>query len=167
MLDKLSFLNNLSSDELKIFSGLGLVILVFFAIFILTQLMMIPSRKRAQVKYANYTGRTFAKVLNRYTISVDDGVDENGDRKYKSKCIVSYEFRIGGVTYKGECEGSSKGRDKYETEICYDPSNPDLNCTVYYFDSVTKSHFLSSFIFFVVVFALMLAGIYIFMRVRR
>ena len=40
MLDKLDFLNNLSDDERKLFTGIGLVVLGVFAMFILSQLLI-------------------------------------------------------------------------------------------------------------------------------
>lgn len=164
---KPDFLNFLTDDEFTLFAGLGLVIVVFFAIFILSQLMMIPARKRAQIRYANYTGRALGKVLKRYSVSVDDGVDEDGHRKYTTRFIVHYEFTVGGVTYTGSGIGSSRLRDKYETEICYDPDDPEHNCTACFFNSETKSHFWSSLISFAVFFAVLLIGIFVFIRVRR
>ena len=167
MLDKLDFLNNLSDDERKLFTGIGFVVLGVFAMFILSQLLMIPGRLRARAYYKNYTGRALGKITKRDVISVQNGHDDEGNLRYTTKCMVSYEFTVGGVLYKGEGEGSGAGRDKYEAEICYDPSDPDQNCTAYYFNSKTKSHFLSTLIYLIILFAILLGGIYLFIRFRR
>ncbi|MBO7424076.1 MAG: DUF3592 domain-containing protein [Clostridia bacterium] len=167
MLDKLDFLNNLSDDERKLFTGIGLVVLGVFAMFILSQLLMIPGRLQARARYKNYTGRALGKITNRNMISVQRGHDDEGRPEYTTKCMVSYEFTVGGVLYKGEGEGSGAGRDKYEAEICYDPSDPDQNCTAYYFNSKTKSHFISTFIYLAVFFAVIMIGIYFFMRFKQ
>ena len=166
MLDKLEFLKNLSDDERKLLSGVGLVLIGLFAVFFLSELLMIPSRLSARKRYAGYTGRALGKVTKRNIYSVEDGHDDDGHTTYKQKCFVEYEFTVGGTRYTGEGEGSMASRDKYETEICYDPSDPDQNCTACYFNSVTKFHILSTLIFLLCFSALVIGGLLFYFNIK-
>ena len=60
----------------------------------------------------------------------NDGEVDDMDSVY----IVSYEFEVDGKTYKGQGEGSSSSKEGETQTICYDPSDPTVNCTLYYLD---------------------------------
>ena len=49
--------------------------------------------------------------------------------------MVSYEFEVDGKTYTGNGEGSPAFQVRKQQTICYDPSDPNVNCTLYYYNS--------------------------------
>ena len=60
----------------------------------------------------------------------NDGEVDDMDSVY----IISYEFEVDGKTYKGQGEGSSSSKEGEIQTICYDPSDPNVNCTLNYLD---------------------------------
>ena len=81
--------------------------------------------------------------------------DSETSDSYEYLTIISYQFEVNGRVYYGEGEGNGAFWQRDKQMICYDPNDPDDNCTLYYLNSKTKSHFLKTVIFFVVMLALM------------
>ena len=52
---------------------------------------------------------------------------------------VTYEFEVDGQTYTGKGEGSPAFQVRKHQLICYDPSDPNLNCTLFYLNSYLRS----------------------------
>ena len=48
--------------------------------------------------------------------------------------MVTYEFEVNGQTYTGKGEGRPAFQEKERQTICYDPSDPNVNCTLYYYN---------------------------------
>ena len=109
-----------------------------------TQERLKAEKKAKEERFKNYTGRAEGRILEHhweyYMDSAqamkqhrEDDMDISDDR-----FIVSYEFEVDGQTYTGKGEGSSDFRVRKHQTICYDPSDPNQNCTLCYLNSQTK-----------------------------
>ena len=85
--------------------------------------------------------------------------DSESSDSYEYRTVISYQFEVNGQIYTGEGEGNGAFWQKDKQMICFDPNDPDDNCTLYYLNSKTKSHFLKTVIFFFVVLIIMYIAI--------
>ena len=111
------------------------LVLLVWVIYVLAKEKK-QNREAAQVKYKNYTGRVEGRVLEYHWVKSNPGKyirdPETGRVETQDEFIVTYEFVVDGRTYTGTGVGStSPSRRKFQL-ICYDPSDPDQNCTLYY-----------------------------------
>lgn len=140
-----------------------IIIVAFIALMVLTELLSIPKRIKARAAFKNLTGRAMATVTDyrkvrelRYR-----STDSETNDSYEYKTYISYQFEVNGQVYTGEGEGDGAFWKKDRQMICYDPSDPNDNCTLYTVDSMTKSHFLKTLIFIIValvIFYLVIVG---------
>lgn len=104
------------------------------------------AKKEREERYRNYTGRAEGKIIeHHWETYLKSGVGTGRTMKEDtidatdSVFYVTYEFEVDGQTYVGKGEGSPAFQvRKYQT-ICYDPSDPNLNCTLFYLDSYLRS----------------------------
>ena len=80
---------------------------------------------------------------------------------------ISYQFEVNGQVYYGEGEGSGAFWERDKQTICYDPNDPDDNCTLYYLNSKTKSHFLKTLLFFIGMLVFLYIAIVVFAKLRK
>ena len=111
------------------------LVLLVWVIYVLAKEKK-QNREAAQVKYKNYTGRVEGRVLEYHWVKSNPGKyirdPETGRVETQDEFIVTYEFVVDGRTYTGTGVGStSPSRRKFQL-ICYYPSDPDQNCTLYY-----------------------------------
>ena len=120
------------------------VILVCVLIVVLTSLSRKHFNKVAVLpeKYRSYTGRAEGRILkHHWETFMKSGVGTGRTMKEDtidssdSVFYVTYEFEADGKTYKGEGEGSPVFKVRKSQTICYDPSDPTKNCTIYYLNS--------------------------------
>ena len=95
--------------------------------------------KEEQDRLNRFSGRADGRITEHHREHImnpskwskhNDGEVDDMDSVY----IVSYEFEVDGKTYKGQGEGSSSSREGEIQTICYDPSDPNVNCTLDYLD---------------------------------
>lgn len=119
-----------------------LVMLIFLGIGGVAFLLMENSaKKHAREKYASYTGRKTVRIQTREMVETVIYKDEKGRDVCEDKCFVTYEFYVDGRRYEGSSESSDSELDKNEQVICYDPNDPNNNCTLWYLEKQTNSHF--------------------------
>ena len=96
---------------------------------------------RAREKYKNYTGRAEGRILEHEWVRHYTGTkdSETGDDNYDLLFMVKYEFEVNGQTYRGEGEASGSIKGRKTQTICYDPADPNQNCSLYYLNSQTTS----------------------------
>lgn len=89
-------------------------------------------RKKRREQYGKMKGRAKGDISNfkmhrkvRY---------RNGEKDYRYTARMNYEFEVDGKIYKGEGIGSGALWQRKQQVICYDPDNPEDNCTKYYYD---------------------------------
>ena len=120
------------------------VILVCVLIVVLTSLSRKHFNKVAVLpeKYRSYTGRAEGRILKHHwervggsSVRFGSTMKEDNMDDTESFFIVTYEFEADGKTYKGEGEGSPVFKVRKSQTICYDPSDPTKNCTIYYLNS--------------------------------
>ena len=105
---------------------------------------LVNSPAHAREKYASYTGRITVRILTREMVETDSYFDSDKNRNAKQeKCFVTYEFYVNGRRYEGSSESSDSVLDKNEQVICYDPEDPNKNCTLWYLEKETKQHLFS------------------------
>ena len=117
------------------------MILIPFAVILVYVIYVLAKEKKqnreiAQVKFKNYTGRVEGRILESHWNKINSGKyirdPETGRVESQEEFIVTYEFVVDGQTYMGTGVGStSLSRRQFQT-ICYDPSDPNQNCTLYY-----------------------------------
>ena len=146
-------------------SGLIFVMAAVFGLFIAIQLDSIPRKLRARKQLAHLTGRAEGRVTSHYedTYETQD-VDGNWHRNSRGT-VIYYEFDAGGSTYTGQGYGSWKRANREQQTICYDPEHPEDNLPLYDVDSKTKVHFFSTLLSVVIVYALIAAVFWIFIKV--
>lgn len=105
------------------------------------------AQKEKEERYTNYTGRAEGKIIEHHwdTHLVSSGVGTGRTMKEDtidatdSDFFVTYEFEVDGQTYIGKGEGSPAFQVRKHQTICYDPSDPNLNCTLFYLNSYLRS----------------------------
>ena len=136
-------------------------IIGFIILLVVFELMRIPGRLKAKAAFSRLSGRAMGTVTDyrkeRY-LRNESHDPETGD-SYEYVTIIRYQFEVNGRIYTGEGEGNGAFWQKDKQMICYDPNDPDDNCTLYYLNSKTKSHFLKTVIFFFVVLIIMYIAI--------
>ncbi|MBO4309997.1 MAG: hypothetical protein J5856_02900, partial [Lachnospiraceae bacterium] len=106
------FLVNLGVDPDKalMVSGLGLVVIGFIAVALLSQLLLLPGQVKNKKRMKHLTGRAVGTILNGtlYTETEYFGHQngQTGETTTTHRYIVTYEFEVNGVTYRGQGEGS-------------------------------------------------------------
>ena len=126
------------------------------------------AKARAQEKYKDYTGRAEGRILEHHWVHVSSGRrdPETGKEDVDSYFMVTYEFEANGQTYRGEGEASASFRGRKNQTICYDPSDPNRNCSLFYLNSQTKSaSCLRVLIYMLVRFAILLGVIYLILKI--
>ena len=103
-------------------------------------------KKEKEERYMNYTGRAEGKIIeHHWETYMKSGVGTGRTMKEDtidasdSDCYVTYEFEVDGQTYIGKGEGSPAFQVRKHQTICYDPSDPNLNCTLFYLNSYLRS----------------------------
>ncbi|MBO4688157.1 MAG: DUF3592 domain-containing protein [Clostridiales bacterium] len=127
-----------------------IVIAVVAVIVVFAILNSIKNAARRRIEkefYERMTGRATGNILSRNVTKerVETSRDDE-EEKYEYVCYVTYEFVVNGITYKGSGEGARSGSQKKQQTICYDPADPNSNCTEYYYKKKTSSHILSTLI---------------------
>lgn len=91
--------------------------------------------------YKYYTGRAEGRILKRRWESSSVSGARNGSVMKEDSMgssdlakIVTYEFEVNGKTYTGKGIGCPHFQERKKQTICYNPSNPNENCTLYYFN---------------------------------
>ena len=128
-------------------------IAAFVVLVVLFELSRIPKRLKTKAEFSHLSGRMKATIIDRHqerTLTYRSTDPEENDR-YEYRTMVTYQFEVDGQTYTGEGEGSGAFWQSKEQMICYDPNDPSDNCTLFYYNSKTKSHFLQTLIFVVVI----------------
>ncbi|MBO4688290.1 MAG: hypothetical protein J5636_07225 [Clostridiales bacterium] len=126
------------------------------------------AKARALEKYKNYTGRAEGRILEHHWVHVSSGRrdPETGKDDVDSYFIITYEFEADGQTYRGKGEASASFMGRKTQTICYDPSDPNQNCSLYYLNSQTKSaSCLRVLIYMLVRFAILLGVIYLILKI--
>ncbi len=91
-------------------------------------------RKKKREHYAKMTGRAEGKVLSWRMVKTNVRNTPEGE-DYNLKCIVKYEFEADdGRIYRNEGEGSGALWNRRTQKICYNPEDPNDNCTKYVYD---------------------------------
>lgn len=148
--DMMDFLisQGVDTDRAGIVSGLALVVIVFIAVVLLSQLMLLPGQVKNKKEMNYLTGRAVGTILSgEYYITSNDVAHPTGQTPESSSThtyIVTYEFKVNGVTYQGQGEGSYAFWERKRQTICYDPKNPEDNCTLFYYDSKTDTNVLKT-----------------------
>ena len=91
-----------------------------------------------------YSGRAEGRITEHHwdTHLVSSGVGTGRTMKEDtidatdSIFMVSYEFEVDGKTYTGQGEGSPAIQVRKAQTICYDPSDPNDNCTIFYLNAM-------------------------------
>ena len=103
-------------------------------------------KKEKEERYKNYTGRAEGKIIeHHWETYMKSGVGTGRTMKEDtidasdSDFFVTYEFEVDGQTYTGKGEGSPVFQVRKHQTICYDPSDPNLNCTLFYLNSYLRS----------------------------
>ncbi len=98
-------------------------------------------KKEKQDWFKNHSGRAEGRILEHhwdtfFTSGVRDGSSMKEDTidSTDSVFMVTYEFEVNGQTYTGKGEGSPSFQAREKQTICYDPSDPNDNCTLYYYN---------------------------------
>ncbi|MBR1797835.1 MAG: hypothetical protein IJ757_07485 [Clostridiales bacterium] len=137
-------------------SKLIIAIVLVVIISVLSGIISFIRRGAERKLYKSMTGRADAKVLSRRMVEKRRNSGE--DETVELKCYISYEFEVDGKTYKGHGEGSGAIWDKKHQKVCYDPDDPNNNCTKYLYDS--KVSMAGSIIGFVLVIAAVGIAVY-------
>ena len=93
------------------------------------------NEKEREELLKNLSGRIDGKILEHHWEKrgkfnhTGDPIDD-----FDEVFMVTYEFEVNGQTYTGKGEGSPAFQAKGKQTICYDPSDPNVNCTLYYFN---------------------------------
>ena len=126
-------------------------IIGFIVLLVVFELMRIPGRLKAKAAFSRLSGRAMGTVTDyrkeRY-LRNESHDPETGD-SYEYVTIIRYQFEVNGRIYTGEGEGNGAFWQKGKQMICYDPDDPEENCTLFYMNSKTKSHFLKTVLFFI------------------
>ncbi len=164
------FLVNLGVDPERalMVSGLGLVVIGFIAVALLSQLLLLPGQVKNKKRMKHLTGRAVGTILNGtlYTETENYGHQngQTGETTTTHRYIVTYEFEVNGVTYRGQGEGSYAFWEKKRQKICYDPQNPEDNCTLFLYNSKTDTNILkrvfSVSIWVIILFAIILVYLF-------
>ena len=157
-------------DRALMVSGLGLIVIGFIAVVLLSQLLLLPGQVKNKKGMQHMTGRAVGTILNGtlYTETYDYGhqTGQTVETTTTHRYIVTYEFKVNGVTYQGQGEGSYAFWERKRQTICYDPKNPEDNCTLFFYDSKTDTNVLkkvfSVSIWVIILFAI--AIVYLFSR---
>ena len=111
------------------------VVLLGYVIYVLAKEKK-QNREIAQEKYKNYTGRVEGRVLESHWVKSNPGKyirdPETGRVDSQEEFIVTYEFLVDGRTYTGTGVGSTSPSRRQYQPICYDPADPNQNCTLYF-----------------------------------
>ena len=132
-----------------------LVILVVFCIVITiigniryhsksTQERLKADKKEKEDWVNKYSGTAEGRITEHHwdTHLVSSGVGTGRTMKEDtidatdSIFMVSYEFEVDGKTYTGQGEGSPAFQVRKVQTICYDPSDPNDNCTLFYLNAM-------------------------------
>ena len=144
-------------------------IIGFIILLVIFDLSRIPKRLKAKAAYSHLSGRATGTVTNyrKERILRYESTDPEQNDSYEYLTIISYQFEVNGRVYTGEGEGSGAFWQRDKQTICYDPNDPDDNCTLYYLNSKTKSHFLKTLIFFFGMLILFYIAIVVFAKVGK
>lgn len=138
------------SDGWQIAIGIGIIVGVAMLIDFIIEVIAIPGKKKNQKTMAYLSGRAEGKILKRDIVKHESkpaGRGGNGDVSNYTECYVTYEFVADGITYTGRGKGSGNYIDRNSQIICYDPQNPDDNCTLYYYKDHTEINVLKSVLY--------------------
>lgn len=137
----------------KIMIGLVIFVVIFTIIGRIryhskaTQERLAEYEREKQNPFRNYSGRARGKIIEHHweQHSGNNGImnlfrrntDVSDDQN--DVFMVSYEFEVNGQTYTGEGMGNPDVQERNYQTICYDPSDPNINCTFYYMKSKTPN----------------------------
>lgn len=133
---------DLSSDFLQIAFGLGLILVGFIVFLVIVELLELPQHKRNKHKMEYLSGRTEGKILTRSLVRDEYITGSGRNKEYNSsyRCMLTYEFEVDGISYTGKGEGAGAFWKKESQTICYDPNNPNDNCTLFFYNSKTDTN---------------------------
>ena len=135
---------------------------LMFIFMIYASIKSSAARKARIEKYKKYTGRADGLISNFRTEEYRRG--HGDDEKVTYKCFMDYEFEANGRIYKGRGEGSGALWERKMQKICYDPDNPENNCTKYYYEKMTGSGgMLSAVLTMLIIFIVVLV---VFMKLK-
>ena len=124
----------------------------FIVIVVIFELMKIPKRLKAKAAFSHLTGRAMATITDYHKERIlrAESTDPESSDSYEYRTIIRYQFEVDGRIYTGEGEGNGAFWQRDKQMICYDPNDPDENCTLFFLNSQTKSHFFKTLIFCVI-----------------
>lgn len=161
--------SNINPDKVpKALLELGILLAFFVLLIWWSRHTDKKAKQRAQEKYKNYTGRAEGRILEhewvrRYTGSRDP---ETGRDNYDLQYIVKYEFEANGQTYQSEGEASGSIFQGKTLTICYDPSDPNQSCSLYYLNYQTKSpSFIRVLLYILVRLAILFGILYLILKI--
>lgn len=146
------------------FSNLKILLMVVLPVGLMIVFMVIASirasatRKARKQEYEKLSGRAKGVISNFRTEEYRRGHGENETVKYK--CFMDYEFEVDGKVYHGKGEGSGALWERKKQMICYDPENPEKNCTKYYFEKMTGTGGMLSAVMCMVIIFIIVAVIF-------
>ena len=145
------------------------VIIAFIVFYVIFELTRIPKRLKEKAAFEHLSGRAEGTVTNyrKERILRYRSTDPEQNDSYEYLTIISYQFEVNGQVYYGEGEGSGAFWERHKQTICYDPNDPDDNCTLYYLNSKTKSHFLKTLLFFIGMLVFLYIAIVVFAKLRK
>jgi len=159
---------NIDMDKLpKVLLEAGILLTAFILLIWWSRSKEKKAKQRAQEKYKDYTGRAEGRILEHHWVRVSSGRrdPETGSEDTDSYFIITYEFEVNGQTYRGEGEASASFKGRKTQTICYDPADPNRNCSLYYLNSQTKSpSSLRVLIYFIVRAAIVIGVLYLIMK---
>lgn len=146
---------------------MGVVVLCFalLLIFIIgSSIKNAAVRKAKRERYLKMTGRAEGRVLERRMVKKNVHNTREGE-DYDLKCIIKYEFEASdGRIYRNEGEGSGAIWEKKSQKICYNPEDPNDNCTKYVYDDKTgKSDVIGGILFLLIMAGIVLA-VYLYIK---
>ncbi|MBR6484390.1 MAG: hypothetical protein IKT14_05170 [Clostridiales bacterium] len=152
-------------DNIKIWLiGIPFAILMV-ALFIWSSVKDALRRKAIKEQYKKMSGRADGKISNFKMVRRSRYHNREEDVDYDA--FMDYEFEVDGKIYKGHGEGSGALWKRKTQTICYDPEDPDNNCTLYIYDRKTgKTGCLTSLVVLITLVAIFGTVFYYFFKVK-
>ena len=128
--------------------GIGVLMVV---LWIASSVKAAARRRIEKEHYQKMSARATGTITKRNVTKElrEKRSDEDKD-EYDYVCYVSYTFVANGQTYSGYGEGSRAHKHKNEQTICYDPTDPNSNCTEYFYKKKTQHSIVGDIIAFIV-----------------
>ncbi|MCR5617266.1 MAG: hypothetical protein K6F83_03145 [Clostridiales bacterium] len=105
-----------------------------------TQERLKTKEKEKDEWFKRLSGRTEGRIIEHHweDHGISTGPHKNSEEDMDvtdTVFMVTYEFEVNGQTYTGNGAGSPSFGERESQMICYDPSDPEDNCTMYFYKS--------------------------------